>query len=264
MNGVVFLRAVRDDWPRLMWWSVGLGAWTLVVVLLYPTLKGIEGFQQLIDNYPPFLRAFMGPITDLTTLEGFLSIEFFAWAPLLFAVYCILGGVRAVRGEERQGSMDLLMGTPVARWQVVVERYLALMLGLVVLAAASLGGILIGVVATGASDADLGRIVAATVNIVPITAVIAALALLCSSSLRRRFPPGPVVSAIVVASYLVDGLAEISERIAIVRPFSMFHYYSGLVLWDGLVARDVAVLAVTAIALVMLAVLAFQRRDIAA
>ncbi len=44
----------------------------------------------------------------------------------------------------------------------------------------------------------------------------------------------------------------------------MFHYYSGLVLWDGLVARDIAVLAVTAIALVMLAVLAFQRRDIAA
>ena len=123
MSGVVFRRAVRDDRARLLWWSLGLGAWTLVVVLLYPTLEGIDGFQQLIENYPPFLRAFMGPILDLSTVEGFLSIEFFAWAPLLFSVYCILGGVRAVRGEERQGSMDLLMGTPVARWQVVVERF---------------------------------------------------------------------------------------------------------------------------------------------
>lgn len=264
MRGVVLLRALRDDRSRLAWWSLGLSAWTLVVVLLYPTLEGLELFEQLIDKYPPFLRAFMGPLTDLTTLEGFLSIEFFAWAPLLFAVYCIRGGVHAIRGEERQGSMDLLLGTPVTRWQVVVERYLALLLGLVVLTAASLGGIVVGIVATGASDAQLGRIIAATVNILPITAVMAALALLCSACLRRRPPPGPVVSAIVVVSYLVDGLAEISDRIASVRPVSMFHYYGGLVLRDGLVARDVAVLGAAATVLVLLAGLAFQRRDIAA
>jgi hypothetical protein len=44
----------------------------------------------------------------------------------------------------------------------------------------------------------------------------------------------------------------------------MFHYYGALVLRDGLVARDVAVLGATATALVLLAGLAFQRRDIAA
>lgn len=264
MNGVVFLRALRDDRRRLLWWSVGLSAWTLVVVLLYPTLEGIEGFQTLIDNYPPFLRAFMGPMIDLTTLEGFLAVEFFAWAPLLFAVYCILGGVRAIRGEERHGTIDLLMGTPVARWQVVVERYLALVLGLCVLAAASLVGVLIGVLATGATEVQLGRIAAATVNLMPITAVMAALALLCSASLRRRPSPGPVASAVVVVSYLVDGMAEVSDRLAIVRPLSMFHYYGGLVLREGLVAGDVAVLSVAAIVLVGCAVVAFQRRDIVA
>jgi ABC-2 type transport system permease protein len=74
-----------------------------------------------------------------------------------------------------------------------------------------------------------------------------------------------VTVALLVAMYLVDALASIVDGLGAIRPLSLFRYYmGGDPLRYGLNPGDAAVLAAVAAFFLVLAVIAFERRDLAA
>ncbi|MBA2443120.1 MAG: ABC transporter permease subunit [Rubrobacter sp.] len=246
----------------LIWGSV-LGAFSLLALVAFPAFQDQPQINELVESYPPELRELfgIGSGTDLTTIEGFLQSQVFAFiAPLALSFFPILAAAGAIAGAEERGTLDVLLGNPVPRWQLVAASSAA--------TAVSLLGILAVLwlltwVPAVLLDIDLapGTAAGAVLNLWPLCLFFGGLAMLCSAVFHRRVLAVAIPGAVLVAMYFVDSLGSLVEAFESVQPLSVFYHY-GSAIEDGIDPASFAGVSGAAVVLVALAALVFSRRDI--
>jgi len=153
----VLLKTLRDQGRSLMWWVIGVGGLVLYLAAFYPSMREIPEINKFIEQIPdPLLKTLVGEITDFTSPEGYLHSQlFFFMAPVIFLVFTLAQGSGAIAGEEERGTLDMLLANPLPRWQVVSEKFLAMIVATLVLSAAMWLGLAIGAVAVDMGIIDL-------------------------------------------------------------------------------------------------------------
>ena len=85
----VFLKSLRDErWP-MVWWSAGLGLFAAMMIAFFPSIRGNDDFNVMLESYPENLETLFGlsELTDITSAVGFFNAEIFGFmAPLLFVI----------------------------------------------------------------------------------------------------------------------------------------------------------------------------------
>jgi len=266
-TGTIFRRTVYDHRRSILWWSIGIGVLAFYVTVIFPMIAEFEQFNELLEN--PLFSAILGDMGDLeyTTPEGFLGIEFFSWAPLVLAIFAVMFGLGIVGGEEDGGTLDLLLSTPIPRWRIIIEKSAAFLVALVIILAVSALAMIGAVLITpGLAGIDLGKIVVAMINVIPTVGLMMTLALCLSTMMRSRGQAGGVAAAIIVASYFINSFADMagSGLLKTLQQFSFYKYYAPFrVLIDGVQWGNFLLLTVVGLALLGLALVFFQRRDLA-
>jgi ABC-2 type transport system permease protein len=238
----------------------------MVTMLFYPSLRDSPAFDEMAAELPEALmRAFAGDIADFTSPEGFLNSQLFVLiVPLLFMVLAVARGSGAIAGEEERGTLDLLLSSPVRRWRVLIEKFAAMVV--------AIGGVGLALwlgMAVGARIVDMEisvwRIGEATLSAGLLGMSFGAVALAVGSATGKRGLSMGATSALGVAAYFVNALAPLAEGIEGLQKLSPFYYYiGGSPLVNGLNLAHAGVLvALTAVA-VAVALVTFQRRDLAA
>jgi ABC-2 type transport system permease protein len=110
-------------------------------------------------------------------------------------------------------------------------------------------------------DLSVKRTAEAVLNLWPLCIFFGGLAVLCSAVFHRRVLAVAVPGAALVATYFVDALGNLVEKLEDAQPFSVFYHY-GSAIEDGIDWADFSGISLAALVLVLLAVLVFQRRDI--
>jgi ABC-2 type transport system permease protein len=259
----VFGKVVHDQWRAILGWAVFAGVWPLLYVGLYPSIGGSE-MQQLMDQMPEALRAFFAAgDLNIGTAEGYLNVELFSFvAPLLLQAVAVVTGAGATAGEEERGTIDLLLANPIRRWRVVVEKSFAVAVATAVVAAGIWLGIAIGAFAADV-ELDLARVAGAVVSALLLALALGGIALALGALTGRRMPAIALTMALAVAAYFLNALAPLVEELEPWRPLSLFYYYIGNdPLTHGLELSHTAILAAVALAGVVVAVIAFERRDL--
>jgi len=109
------------------------------------------------------------------------------------------------------------------------------------------------------------KLAAACVMLVLLGLAFGSIALAISAATGNRGAAIGVAVGLMVVSYLIDGLANIIEGLNSIRWISPFKYYmGGDPLRNGLSIPDAGVLGAVAVVFLVLAVIAFERRDLAA
>ncbi|QIN79381.1 ABC transporter permease subunit [Rubrobacter marinus] len=258
------LHALRSQLRSVIVWGLALGLLSVVTVASFPALEEqAPAINELLESYPPEMRELFGAGegTDLTTIEGFLASQVFNFmAPLALAFFPILAASNAIAGAEERGTIDVLLGNPIPRWQLVWSSFVA--------TALSLLGILgiLGLATWGpavALDVELSsaKTAEAVLNLWPLCAFFGGLAMLCSALFHRRLLAVAIPGAVLVASYFVNALGNTVEELEDARPFTAFYYY-GSAIEDGIEWARFGGVTLAALLLVLLATLAFSRRDI--
>lgn len=264
--GIIFKRTLRDSRNGIIGWGLGIGLMTLLIVTLFPTITQFEGFAQMLES--PIYKALLGEAADgaaFLTPEGFIAIYVVAFVPLYMAVYLVILGLNITAGEEERGTIDLLMSTPIPRWQVIVEKFAALTvitaLILTINFVCGVAGLLV--------TPDLGvsplRLAEGSLAMLPISMLMAALALILSTVTHSRGLAGGLTGAIIIASYMTTSLSEVAtEALGPFKPFSFFTYHHSIqIMREGIQWGDFALLTAITLILVGLAIFFFQRRDLA-
>ena len=260
----IALKAFYDQSRATLGLALFMAAYAGLIMGIYPSISGIIEIGPLFERLPEAFRVMFAPGgLDITTPEGFVAAEFFSIiGPLLFFAYTIGIGGSATAGEEERGTIDLLMSLPIPRWRVVLEKYVTVVVGTVVLGAALVMGMAAGAFA-GGIDLRYDGIGAIVASAILLGLLFGALALFVGALTGRRTFSIGVAFALAVASYLVYSLSALVDLIKPLRPFSPFTYYvGGNPLSNGLNAVDAGILAGATIVLVVLAVVAFRRRDL--
>ena len=203
-----------------------LGLYSAAIVATFPTFGDVEQMDQLMQAYPEGMRGAFN-IEDLGTPDGFLDSQVFSLAPLALAFFAILACAGAIAGAEERGTIDVLLGNPLPRWQLVAGNFLATALSLLAIVA------VVGLSTRGTAvlfdvDLPLRATAEAVFNLCPICLFFGGLALLCSALFHRRSLAVAIPGVLLFATYLVEVLGRVSDELEDLRPASVFYYYGSL------------------------------------
>ncbi|MGH3144327.1 MAG: ABC transporter permease [Rubrobacter sp.] len=263
LRGTLFAlvsHTVRMQLRGVIIWAAALGLYSVAMVASFTAIDGsADQLNQLMEAYPKGMLEAFG-VTDLGDPANYLHSQFFGLAPLALSFFPILALANAIAGAEERGTIDVLLGNPLPRWQLVVGSFLATALSLLGICA------IVGLLTWGTAtlvDVDLSsrEIADGVLNLWPVTVAFGALALQCSALFHRRALAISVPAFLLFGMYLIDAIGRASEDLEGWRPASAFYYY-GAAIENGIDWVHFTGITLTALALVLLAALTFRRRDI--
>jgi ABC-2 type transport system permease protein len=266
--GHIFRRTLRDNLPGALAWGGGYSSLLVLVVFLYPILQenntllslmnGLGLVDILTETY------FVDPRT-LGTFHGYLALEGLAWSPLILAVYLIPQAMRVVIEEEYNGTLDLLLSTPLPRTRLIVEKTLAVITSLAMILAIMWISLLISTSIVEETRLTFSQATAGIWNMLPICLTIFTITLALSVTLRSSPTVGGMAALIVIASLFIRSLADATSAPLLehLRHVSMFHYYVVIaVLLDGIAWRPIMILSTVSLLLFLFSIWMFRRRDL--
>ncbi len=235
----------------------GLGIW---MGPMYNQLD--ESLKTLTEDLPESVLALIGN-ADESTPEGWLTGELYSmFVPILVITLAVAIGSRALGGEERRGSMGLLLACPVSRRRILLEKAAAMvimvgLLGWFTWAGVGLGSWLGGL---GVGPANIAAI---TLLAVLLGLVFGSLALAIGAVTGRVAAAAYGAAGAGVVAYLANAMLPLSDTLAEFARLSPFYYFlTGDPLSNGIDWLHAAVLAGLAAALIALSALFFQLRDL--
>jgi len=256
-----FKHSLRRLRGQIIGWSIGLTLYGLMMISLYDTLQGIEGLAEIIASYPPELMAFFGDMAAIVTPAGYLDIYYFSYMTLIIGIFAIGAGAGLLVGDEEKGILDLVLAHPISRTALFWGRLLGLVTATVIIL---LIGWLSWAIPAGGTGLNVTR-VQLLQPFLPLLAVLllfATLALLLSMLLPSARLAGMVTGALLVANFLLDGLAQLNEELESVVRLTPLYYYQGGSAIHGIEWEWLAGLLLVAALLAVAAWALFQRRDI--
>jgi ABC-2 type transport system permease protein len=264
MMSNVFMKSLWDQRKSLIWWGLGFAVLMVVTILFYPSVSDTPELNELLGDETSIIRAFVGDISDMTSPEGYLNSQlYFLMVPLLVLVFAISRGSGAIAGEEESGTLDLLLSNPQSRSKVVVHKFAAMvvaitMLGIVLWLSAVIGAIFVDM---DVSFVKLGEV---TLSAAFLGATFGALALMLSCATGKRNLSIGVASAIGVATYFLNALVPLVDVLEPLTRLSPFYYYIDAdPLTNGLSILNALVLAGLSSSMLIVALITFDRRDLA-
>jgi ABC-2 type transport system permease protein len=252
----VYTRSLGMIVAPACWWTLGIAGfagWMVVVV------KQIETKMAPIFASSPILKDLITKVGggDLTTNATILS-AFFVLLPLLLMAFAVTQANRWSADEE-DGRLELVLSTPQPRLRVLLGRFAALTTATVIIGVLTLAVTALASAATGLK-LDGGNLAAATLSIIPLGLLLAAIGYLLSGWLRTAVDTGLLSFLLVIWFFISFVGPELNWSDATLR-LSAFYYY-GTPLLHGLPLLDMlGVLAASIVALVLASV-RFMRKDI--
>ena len=261
----IFRYRLRRFRGQILGWGLALSLVVLLIVGIYDSFAPQqEQMEQLLANYPPELMAFFGaagPEFSLFSAEGFISMEFFSFMPVVLGIFALLMGSGLLVSDEEKGTLDLIMAHPVSRSALFLGRLLAFVSATVCILAILWLAFLVGMNSSTLSISAV-RLLRPFLSLLAVLLLFSTLALLLSMVLPSRRLAASVSGLLLVASFFVTGLATINEDLQAIARFSPLNYYQSEQAFDHFNVRWFAGLLLAAVLFAVLAGWRFQRRDI--
>ena len=242
----VYARSMGTIAVPTFWWTLGIAGfagWMVVVV------QQTEAKLDAIFASSPTLKTLVNNIGggEANFNASFLS-AMFVLLPLSLMAFAVTQ-VNHWTSDEEEGRLDLVLATPQSRLQVLLGRFAALATATVVIAVLTLAATAAAAAATGLA-LDAGYLAAATLGMIPLGLLVAAIGYLASGWLRTAADTG-LVSFLLAFWFVVSFVGpELKWPDALLRLSALYYY--GTPLLHGLQATymlgivSVSVLALAA------------------
>jgi ABC-2 type transport system permease protein len=252
----VYARSLGMIAMPTIWWTLGIAGFAGWIVFAVQQME--SRLSSLFASSPTVLNLIKNiGGGDAGFSAGFLS-AMFVFLPLFLMAFAVTQ-VNAWSADEQDGRLELLLAAPQRRLGVLLARFAALasatvFIGLVTLLASA------AAVGAAGLTLDTGNLAAATLGMIPLGLLIAAVGYLASGWLRTAADTG-LLSFLLLGWFFISFIGpelKLPEATLRLSPF----YYYGTPLLHGLQLMSVlGVIAVAALAL-GLGALRFVRKDI--
>jgi ABC-2 type transport system permease protein len=232
--------------------------------LLMPIFYGLipDQFKELVESFPDALVAMVGG-ANMATFEGFLQAEIFSiTGPVAILVVTIVMGARALAGEEERHTMGFLLGNPITRSQLIIEKSIAMVVFASVVGVATFGGTWLGSLLAG-QPASTVNLAATSALLTLMGLVFGGLSLAVGAATGRSRVASGTATGVALLSYFVFSFFPLSETFEPWAQLSPFTLYLGSdPLTNGMAWIDAAVLVGVFLVLVAVSVPLFHKRDL--
>lgn len=266
-TGEVFAETLRRSWKTMVYWGIGVGLLVFVNVIAVPDVSTLQQMSALLESMPPILLQAFGAsdMEFMATPEGYMALQFFGLALMIFGAYAITAGLNVTANDEDRGVMDLVMAAPLPRWRLVLEKLIAFALISIGMLIITFLWMWLALAMTPALAVDMGKMINGMINLLPGMYVVLAFTAFAGALIRRRSVALAVSAAFLVGSYFLDtiGRAAPGSIFETISSISFMRYYNAQdVIMNGLNFGNMILLKVVAVALAAAAMFLYERRDI--
>ncbi len=247
---------------QILGWGISLGLLGAYFTSVFNSFQAqMEQLKQVMGYFPPELFEFFG--IDLSTLTPFrmLDIKFFSLMPIILGIFAMLACSNLLAGDEETGLLDLVLAHPVSRRSLFFGKFLAFVVAFVAILLIMWAAISLFMDRAVLQVTPI-QMLWPMVSLFATVLIFGALALLLSMVLPSRRMAWSVSLFVAIASFFVDGMAEIEPSLQRVSELLPYAYYQGAQAAFGLNVGWVVGLVVPAVVFVLLAWWRFERRDI--
>jgi len=257
----VYTRSLGMIAVPTFWWTLGFAAFAAwMIVAVNQLASKINALLATAQSSPAIsvLKNIGGGSS--TQLNGLLLGAMFELMPVLLMAFAVTQ-VNRWSADEDEGRLEIVLSTPQSRPAVLLGRFAALatatlIVGVVTLVTAAVAAAIGGVALDG------GNLAAATLGMIPLGLLIAAIGYLAAGWLRTAADTG-LLSFLLAAWFFISFIGPDLKWPDATLRLSPFYYYGTPLLHGMELANLAVVIGVGAVALA-LGSLRFARKDIAA
>jgi hypothetical protein len=268
MNRGLMLRALREMWPATLVLGLLLFGVEAMLAFTLPKFGGQMSQQWLqLDFARGIVQAMLGTeVGDTIGAQMFQSIAWVHPVPLaLVWAHAIMSCTRVPAGEVDRGTIDVLLGLPVSRWEVFLsETIVWLAFGTLILIAALAGNLVGGLALSPQQRPELAPGLIVLANLFCLYASVGGLSWLISSASDRRGRAMTIVFLLLLSLFLLNYLAQFWQPLEKIVFLSPLHYHRPVrVLGSGVWPwHDMAILLTMGGAMWLAGGIVFARRDL--
>ena len=242
-----------DGWGAF-WWVLGIVLFCAAVLFATPGFQ--KAFNQAVQQ-TPWLQQYLFD-TPTNTNTALLGTLVFAFVP---AVVMILALTLALKwpSDLENGRLELIFSTPQSRQRVLLERFVANVLIVLLASVVTWLALTIGAQFINLSI-DQGRLLAASFSMLPPALVAIGLVYALSGRLRYGAVLG-IATAYLVLSYLQESLEGNIQFPGWVMSLSVFHLY-GNPIFLGMDWTNFLGMTAVAVALLIIGLVQFRYVDV--
>jgi polyether ionophore transport system permease protein len=253
----LYARSLGMITSSTLWWTLIialLGAWLVVIVKQTETQ-----LRSLLQSSKAFAQIIKLGGSDAATNETILG-ALFLFLPILLMAFAVTQANRWSADEE-DGLLEIVLSTPKPRARVLLVRFAALATATIFISVVTLIAAAVAAAAYGVT-LDYGNLAAASLSMIPLGLLVAALGYLFAGWLRAAFETG-LLSFLLVIWFFISFIGPSLKLPDVVQKLSPFFYY-GTPLLNGVQLGSLLVVVAVGAAALALASLRFARKDIGA
>jgi polyether ionophore transport system permease protein len=266
--GGVFAKTLRDSRRATIAVGAILGilliAVSKTIVTEFATVESRQEIGDLVRSVPPIMQGLAGKPVNVETLGGYVQYKYGTFFPLVASLWSILALSGTLASEARRGSLEFVAASPLGRRRIALEK----LFGHIVVLTIAMVLIFLAVAVAGTFGTLPG-------DEIPITAaagyaiwlglmalVAGAVAFAIAPFLGRGAAAG-IAGALVFGGFILNGYQNAIPGLA---PFANLTWFGWTTNHLPLAGQfdwpSVVLVAVVAVALLVVGVAAFVRRDI--
>jgi ABC-2 type transport system permease protein len=251
----VYARSLAMVTVPTAWWTLaiaGFAGWMVVV-----DKQTADKLRTILES-SPVMRGFMSLGGGEAAINVAILSAIFIFMPVLLMAFAVTQANRW-SADEDDGRLEILLSTPQPRLRVILGRFGALSTATVVISLVTLVVTVVVASATGLT-LDGGHVAAATLSMIPLGLLVAAIGYLFSGWLRAAVETG-LLSFLLVIWFFINFIGPSLNFPDAALRLSAFYYY-GTPLLNGLPVVDTLVVVAASAVALALASLRFVRKDI--
>ena len=253
----VFVKTASDRW---LGWVIAVVSVSLFLLMGMSTYREID--LSVYTSLPEAFRSLIGISDDVDVGGLAINVMFGTWGAIAMAALALAMGSSAIAGEERDGTMDILLANPKSRTYVLLSKTGALVMS-VALASVAVWiparpiAALLGVEISGLD------VEALTLHLFANSVFFGLLALAIGAITGNKGTATGVTTGIMVLSFFGVGFLPLVEGGEAASKILPWYYFDGSdPVMNGVAWGHLALLGGGSVLLLVAATVGFNRRDL--
>lgn len=261
----IYAKTLYDKRFFMLGWTIGMAAIAALLVSFYPAMHQDDAISGLVQNMPAAFKGLIGSLTDLTRFDTYIASQLFdIRLPLIAGIMAIILGLGLSVADEEKGELRTILSLPISRVKLLAERWLAM----VTVLAVTLIGLLAGMYGVmpfiDGATIDFDE----TVRLVAMTGLMmvafGTIPFAVGMATGKRAAAMGVSVLVIIGSFLLSTFGQAVDWLGDYEKLSLLHYFPAVdIVKNGIDGKDALLLGVITVLLLIIALAAFRRRDIA-
>lgn len=220
----IILREMKANLKALIIWIFALVSITAIASWEFNAFVGNTNLMDSLQSFEALFRAIGIELTDLSTPQGFLSLEsVYFYIPL--AIYAGLLGSGIILKEERDKTAEYLFTLPVTRKRVLISKLIVAVFYSIILNLSVIIGAMVSYIRFSPDPVFYSFLWNMSLGIFFIQMIFMSVGMMFSAVLRQYKRSGAAVLAYVMGSYLLFVLVGMTDKIDFMKYVTPFKYF---------------------------------------